>query len=248
MCCFSGPVERVERTRIFARFVAPARQLLVYQMKVAARAEVAMILPLPVPAGSPEDAVRFVSLEPYPHFFESLERAFPAPVSRSYSFALSGGIPQPAPLAVHQVGAFIASFIPTQADFARVDPRFRLPAAAFAAVPAYATWGFAVFQLRDVGADAREVHPMAFEFPTARPDALFFPTLHVHDGRAHPRARFDHVLYAQGSADESWRESAGWLSKYVSATLVPGLVDVDSTARRRELVGDAPNTDTWLAA
>ena len=63
-----------------------------------------------------------------------------------------------ADVAGHRVGAYDASFVPTASDFARLDPRFRLPDAVRGRVPAYADYGFAVFKLRKGEA---EVHPLA---------------------------------------------------------------------------------------
>ena len=56
MCCFSKPVELVADTYIFARS-DNGRQFLVYSMSYAAPSELAMVLPLPVPPDTPEDAV-----------------------------------------------------------------------------------------------------------------------------------------------------------------------------------------------
>jgi hypothetical protein len=67
MCCFSQPIDRVSGTKIFARGVN-RRQVLVYSMVYAAPTDLAMVLPLPVPPRSPEDAVRFISLEEYPGY------------------------------------------------------------------------------------------------------------------------------------------------------------------------------------
>ncbi len=89
---------------------------------------------------------------------------------------------------------YVASFVPSVADFVRLDPRFRLPEVLFDAVPHYADYGFAVFQLAP---GKVTVHPMALRFPTRDPDRLFFPTVHVHDGRFHAKAKFDHALYFQ---------------------------------------------------
>lgn len=47
MCCFSGVVREVSRTRIFARATGGGRQVLAYSMTIAADHEVGMILPLP---------------------------------------------------------------------------------------------------------------------------------------------------------------------------------------------------------
>jgi hypothetical protein len=254
MCCFSGPVRAVEATKIFARrsahggLFATARQALVYEMKVATDAEVAMILPLPTPPRSPEDAVRFVSLELYDDFFADVERAFPPPAAvRSYSFgpdlAISGAAP---PLVVHAVGAFVASFVPTSADMGRLDPRFRMAPGTLDAVPEYGDWGFAVFQLKTPGGALARVHPMALDFPTRRPGELFFPTLHVHDGKLHEEAHFAHTLYGQGIASSrEWWSAGTPLSRVMKAERCEGLVDLDATVATKSIFGRHPNRDVW---
>jgi hypothetical protein len=40
-----------------------------------------MILPLPVPPGCPENAVRFINLEAYPEYFTDMDALFPAPMT-----------------------------------------------------------------------------------------------------------------------------------------------------------------------
>ncbi len=62
MCCFSGVIERVSATSIFARRWAD-QQLLVYSMTLDTRSEVAMILPLPIAPAT--GGVRFLDLEHY---------------------------------------------------------------------------------------------------------------------------------------------------------------------------------------
>jgi len=96
------------------------------------------------------------------------------------------------------LGAFDASFVPSADDFDRLDPRFRLPSGVRDALPQYADYGFAVFKLRDTAGAVKGAHPMAFEFETRMPQALFLPTVHVHDGSLHAAARFDHIAYLQG--------------------------------------------------
>ena len=78
MCCFSRPVKHVSATQIFARLMPEQRQALVYSMNVEIEDDLAMVLPIPVPAGSPDDAVSFVSLEGYDLFFDDLAAAFPS--------------------------------------------------------------------------------------------------------------------------------------------------------------------------
>jgi hypothetical protein len=252
MCCFSKAVEHVSKTRIFARPLADGRQALVYSMRFAAAGDLAMILPLPVPVGSPEDALRFVSLEGYDDLFDDLRSAFP--------LTQMLGLPAPAPvlraapqtLVVHDVGDFEASFVPTLADFARLDERFVLSPEVWAELPGYADWGFAVFKLRGDAGRQKSVHPMAFEFPRRDPKQIFFPTVHVHDGEVHAEARFDHVLYCQMRAETSdvseWDRSDGPLDRFVDVERARGLVDGSSLCFRRELRGPLPNRDQVLVA
>src|SRR5947209_4846454 len=141
MCMFSRPVVSVSQTNIFARHGAPGRQFIVYSLKLGAREDVAMVLPIPVRPRSGETAVRFINLEGYPRFFEDLHTPFD-PV------ALSGGGfggARGSGLAVVDVGSFEASYVPTVRDFDRLDPRFRLPEGTWNALPQYARYGFAVF-------------------------------------------------------------------------------------------------------
>lgn len=262
MCMFSGPpriIERVSGTKIFARSSDDGQQTLVYGMDVAARAPVAMILPIPVPPGSEEAAVRFIDLEGYPQFFRDLDAAFPPLLE----LAVSRGGPLPAKsarprLKVHDVGEFVASFVPTRDDFDRLDPRFRLADAVWDALPGYADFGFAVFQLRDLGsswwgallrrAKRKTIHPMAFAFPRRDPTALFFPTMHVHDGEVHEEADFDHHFYAQLQADEEpgsgWSRNTTPLAYHLDAKRVAGVIDVALPAYTLSKIGRFENADT----
>src|SRR5262249_32611957 len=184
------------------------RQVVVYEMRLASSGDLAMVLPLPIQRPS-DDAVKFIDLSSYPEFFDDLERCFPVPVSRGsagWAVAAAGQ------LEVHRVGAFDASFVPTRADFGRLDSRFRLTDDVWRQLPDYEDFGFAVFQLR--AGDAR-VHPMALSFLTRHPETLFFPTAHVHDGTVHPTAHFDHALYAQGELA---------LADWVPGSVLPGAV------------------------
>lgn len=70
--------------------------------------------------------------------------------------------------------------MPSLGDFDRLDARFRIPRAIWDARPEYAGFGFAVFKLKK--GKKKSIHPMAFSFETSEPSAIFFPTLHVHDG------------------------------------------------------------------
>jgi hypothetical protein len=250
MCCFSGRVEHVADTSIFARGVDNGRQILVYAMTIETRSDVAMILPLPVPAGSPEDAVRFISLKEYPDFFRDMKAGFPEPVSRGV-LATPAAAPKtaaPAKLEVVQVGEFEASFVPTVKDFGRLDARFRLPDQTWEQLPAYKGYGFAVFKLKST---ATKVHPMAFEFPRANPKQLFFPTVHIHDGKVHPKATFDHALYCQKRDGErlslpDWRESETTAGQFMTASKAAGVLDGARHCYLKQVRGERKNEDIVL--
>jgi len=316
MCCFSGEVSQVADTQIFARASGDA-QILVYSMSILANHEVAMILPLPVPPQSPEDAVRFINLEAYPTFFRDLDVLFSG--VRMLGSSLSDA-PAPAGprLAVHAVGKFEASFVPTITDFARLEPRFRLPATLWQELPQYSDWGFAVFKLKPspaappgptkasikktnasikkmfdalfgvkpaqaepaepeaaphpAAAEPHRVHPMALLFPRRDPKQLFFPTIHIHDGKIHAEAHFDHVLYFQldrmftgmqlpGADSRDSLKRWGSLDLYLSKNLERAMAPVEDFMDLRcangtllpamplyrwKLTGPLPNQDSIL--
>lgn len=271
MCCFSGQVQRVAGTRIFARLDG-ARQALVYSMTFAAANDVAMLLPVPVPPKSAEDAVKFVSLEGYPKLFEALDALYPR--SKGEGRGLTDSAPPQRKLQVHDVGAFEASFVPSLGDMDRLDERFRMPAGAWDvlarrrpreqaapkltqaewdALPDYRDWGFCVFKLK-ASADAKQVHPMAFTFPTRHADRVFFPTVHVHDGSYPLVEEFDHELFLQvgagalqGAEADAWEESPGPASAAVDTAKARGLVAADDHVYRRRLRGERPNRDQVVA-
>ncbi len=255
MCTFSGPVREVSSTQLFARHIVEdgaQRQLLVYGMNVELDDQVAMVLPVPVPPESGDSAVTFVNLQRYPRFFDDVMRAF-QPTTKNVARLASS---TQSKLVVHNVGAFIASYVPSRAEFARLDPRFCMPPAAFEAMPHYHDWGFAVFQLRPLrsffGRYKRQtIHPMAFTFPTRRPRALFYPTLHIHDGATvPPKAYFDHHLFCQ-SSDEiltrtlPWQSSRLPLGAFVNAKRAAGLIEPAAVAFKTRVIGSYPNEDWW---
>ncbi len=265
MCCFSQPVERVSDTHIFAR-PGNGQQFLVYSMAYAATSPLAMVLPLPVPANPPEDAVRFINLEGYVTFFDDMRRGFPlklhyprSPVGR----AIAVDAPR---LKVHDVGRYEASFVPRLDDFDRLDERFRIPADVWQHLPDYQDFGFAVFKLKETRARGRSglvgrllprtlktlrVHPMAFTFPRRNPDLLYFPTVHIHDRQVHPYATFDHMLYCQPDAGllgylQGWEESFGPASRFMRIEQTEGIVEPTAPCWRRPLVGRLENKDALV--
>lgn len=246
---FTRPI-RVSKTQIYARLEGDT-QLVAYGMNLRASVDVAMILPLPVRPGTDEDDVQFVDLSAAEDLFHLLHDAFSPPMqtaARKGGFSLPDlSLPRPR-LVVRDVGAFEASFVPTVDDFDRLDPRFRLPPTVWSRLPVH-DFGFAVFKLRAT-AGAAEVHPMAFRFPTRDPGRIFFPTLHVHDGKAHATARFDHALYYQrddGSVDSDHEQA--WMHDRVTraAERSAGFVRADLPLARAVLSGKRTNADTWFS-
>jgi len=249
MCCFSGNIGFVRNTRIFARAEDRIRQFLVYQMAFDAQKDLAMILPLPVRPASDENAVRFIDLQGYPAFFQDLNSGFPVP--RSFGFGCSASAPA-APAApvlkVQSVGSFEASFVPTVADFSRLDKRFRLEDDVWKKLPAYESFGFAVFKLKSGN---HETHPMAFSFPRRQLGSLFFPTVHIHDGEVHEKAEFDHSLYCQPFTTTkkgllNWAESESLAKSFMDLSKSAGLIDGTQHCYRLPMQGKLANTDTFV--
>jgi len=250
MCCFSGKIRSVNNTKIFVRSSANGRQFVVYSMALDSPTDVAMILPLPTPPKSPENAVRFLNLKEYANFFEDMEKGFPQSKSaRGGGGTLSlpsGSIEKT--LVVAQVGSYEASFVPSEQDFSRLDSRFRLPASTWASLPIYHDYGFAVFKLK---AGAHVIHPMAFEFPRRDPSRLFFPTVHIHDGKVHQTAEFDHTLYCQKSARDradltTWMESVQIPQQFMRMDHTAGIVAPHDHCHKRSISGRRANTDTYV--
>lgn len=258
MCMFSPPVRMlmwpltwfrrpsvaVAHTKIFARVDrARGQQIIVYTMSMSSPSDVAMILPVPTVAGAGEQALEFVDLSGYPRFFNDLESRFfiafeGPPKSRSPGPSLPR-------LKVHRVGSFEASFVPSLADFDRLDPRFRLPDDVWAQFPNYSDDGFAVFKLRR-GA-RRKIHPMALRFQTRVPGKIYFPTTHVHNGRVPRRANFNHLLYYQSNhanADDACsQEPAG---AFVDISRTRSLVDAELPVYLHEIHGPRDNSDVFF--
>ena len=248
MCCFSRPVQSISATNIFARPAESGRQFLAYSMTLKAKEDLAMVLPLPVQAGSGEKTVTFINLKNYAAFFTDLRSGFPMPILNSKGLATRGDAPAKLKLEVTQVGDFEASYVPTMNDFSRLDERFRLPPGTWDKLPAYRDYGFAVFKLRPGSAT---IHPMAFSFPRADRSSLFFPTVHIHDGKVHPTAKFDHALYCQTGPEEelaltAWLESSRPANAFMRSGEANGLIDSERHCYMKELHGELPNRDTLL--
>ncbi len=260
MCCFTAKTE-VHATTIFARLKGADTQVLAYQMQYTATEPVAMILPLPVAIPAREDSVSWVNLKEYPELFGDLAQGFPQKPESNLlgSRSKSAGVATTPVLAVHDVGDFIASFVPTVDDFARLDARFSIKKEVWAQIPEYADYGFAVFQLKSL---AGSTHPIAFEWKTRMRGQVFFPTVHIHDGTVHKEDQFDHALYLQDSDLDSkvgeydgpqskdsrtgLVRSDGKASSFANVSRALGLVDGELLVHRMTIQGMHANKDTII--
>lgn len=239
------PRVHVSATRIYARHER-TRQSVVYDLRLRSRTEAVMVLPVPVRVGASETALRFVDASADPKMLDRLDLIFeewdrPAPPRGGLGLYR---VPERPKLAVHRVGAFDASFVPTLRDFDRLDARLRFDDTVWAALPSYADYGFAVFRLRP--GDAR-IQPMAFWFETRDPDRVFFPTVHVHDGKVRDVARFDHALYFQvGGPQRGIHARAQGLYDPEGTRAIPELVGPERIFRETRR-GRLPNEDVWIA-
>jgi hypothetical protein len=260
MCIFSQPAISVNDTQIFARLSARGTQYLAYQMSYESPGENAMILPLPIRQPAHDDSLRFIDLKGYADFFADLAKGFPyCPTYIPFGCSAHPNVAS-TQLKVFEVGNYIASFVPTRADFARLDSRFRLPDQTWSRLPHYKDFGFAVFQL---AAGSLRPHPMAFEFQTAL-NSIYFPTLHIHDGQIHDTEEFDHILYMQHAGFDSRvyaYQNSGVLDKatglirsqsaakhFCDVAKSSGFVDADLLVHRQVIHGDHPNQDTEIVA
>lgn len=278
---------KLSGTNIFCRWLPDGRQALVYGMNIEAEEALAMVLPLPLPPGSADDAVRFVDMQ-YPKFFVEMNDGFPAitvmQAAPRGGFGGGGSTKSRPQLEVHKSGDFVASFVPSIDDFDRLDPRFRLAPTVWNDLPTYADWGFAVFTLAEPAHDKgilqrlfkkdeqRTIRPMSLTFPS-RFDALFFPTVHVHDGQVHAVADFDHFLYWQATDraavvqnrlpeqkvveipdltqprdifDEYSRVTDKSAHGFLDIDRTAGLIDGSAVIRRERIRGRIANEDHWL--
>ncbi|WP_395738308.1 hypothetical protein [Prosthecobacter sp.] len=244
MCCFTGKVEEVKNTRIFARLGEHGNQVLIYQMSVNVPRDLAMVLPVPVKKGTGEKEVKFFDFSKYASVFDDLWEMFPSRLTYGDTFAAAIPASASRSLEVVSVGAYDASFVPTAADFSRLDERFRLAEGTWDKLPGYADFGFAVFKLKPGNA---QVHPMAFSFPTALAGTVFFPTMHIHDGKIHAKETFDHKLYLQGSGlnvmGGGWEESPGLAVTKVKCGYTHGMVRPEMHVYRNQIRGICDNGD-----
>ncbi|MGH7327145.1 MAG: hypothetical protein ACREJX_02220, partial [Polyangiaceae bacterium] len=91
-------------------------------------------------------------------------------------------------------------------------------------------------------------------------DAIYFPTVHIHDGTVHPQDNFDHVMYLQDarydakahdydgptSVDKStcYVRSQDKAGTFANVGMSQGLLDGEHLLHKTTLSGMLPNKDT----
>ena len=245
MCIFTDEVGHVGDTQIFACSTSATRQGLIYGMSFSAARTLAMVLPIPVASGVPEDDVHFIALKDYGDIFERCRMPFMSDRPRKRDTYDDHDDHPRLTLAVHAVGDYDASFVPTREDFDRLDPRFRLAPDVWRRLDRYDDYGFVVLKLQR---GAWQVHPIGLAFTRRDPRRLFFPTTHVHHGSVSRVAKFDHELFTQNvpSRALTWRRSKRTTSS-VSFDGMPLLREDDETwLYRKTIRGPRFNRDVWL--
>ena len=92
---------------------------------------------------------------------------------------------------------------------------------------------------------------MAFSFPRADVKKLFFPAVHIHDGKVHDMAEFDHALYCQVGRDHAsslrgWAESRQPAGMFLDKKKSAGLISPDDHAYQKVMKGKFKNTDVLV--
>lgn len=244
MCIFTEAVEDVNSTRIFCR-KEKNKQVIVYDMYLEAKTETAMVLPVPVNLNDFDNTVKFVDLSGYKEIFDDIEDLFPKRRGFPMQAVAAGSIDT---LRVEDVGAYEASYVPTQNDFKRLDRRFHINENLFSQFPEYKNYGFVVFKLKP---GKSQVHPMAFWFTTHVTDRLYFPTVHMHSDEIHNYDEFNHRLYAQGKIIIN-EEITHTFKVTHTARLKDivqkskGIITTESEIFKQKLSGSLKNQDTWF--
>lgn len=206
MCIITKIVEEVNSTQIFTCFSEDqSKQFLVYSNQVNTNEENnLMILPVPNP-----ESVEFINLQKYTKFFDDCQKNFKyvrhrATDSLLYaSRSLSASIEDRPPLVIHKVGSYVASIVPSVADFDRLDPLvFDLDFNLQDILKSTYTseFGFIACKLRK---GAHTYHPFAYIHKSHSGGLLFIPTLHYHAHQygmnKHIDADWDHIIYSIGT-------------------------------------------------
>ena len=225
MCIIANPVVKVASTKIW---VSPnkdgTRQLTIYSNSVETMTKNAMILPVPT---TDVDSIKFLDLSFYQRFFDDCKACFRStkPLSDftygARTTTLSANYSKRSTLAVHDVGSYKASIVPSLGDFDRLDKTVFTVSGDLADMlkNTYSSgFSFIVCQLEKGSVN---YHPFAYTHTMAQNGKLFVPTKHWHaHGNAGgssswlpgflPRNAFSGTLYGQDMDHLRSTVSADW--------------------------------------
>ena len=184
MCIIANPVVKVASTKIW---VSPnkdgTRQLTIYSNNVDTMTKNAMILPVPT---TDADSIKFIDLSFYQNFFNDCKSCFRSTKLFTYSsgdtlgVTLSSNSLKRSTLAVHDVGSYKASIVPSLSDFDRLDTTvFRVDADLADMLKSTYSSGFA-FIVCQLEKGSVNYHPFAYTHTLAQNGKLFVPTKHWH--------------------------------------------------------------------
>jgi len=240
MCMFVGQA-KVGGTKIFAKKEG-RRQFLVYEARVESRTSNAMILPVPV--ASQNSSVELIDLSAFENLFEELFSVYLPSLAPMRGF----GGPGAGTLEVVTVGSYEASIVPSLADMERLDARFQLsPSMKRAFASRYADHAFVVYQFAP---GKQKLHPFGFSFESRYDGSIFFPTLHVHDGRSVPDvAWFDHHFFAQRSklGERYTAHPTTSHTTWDGRLRFPPFIDMMTPLEHDSRLGRHPNQDLLVA-
>jgi hypothetical protein len=228
MSAFSGNLQLVSNTRIFAR-PENGQEFLAYQFDFAADGPIALTMPLPTPPGTTADAVKFTDLSGYPEFFVDMEKGFP--YARDVTGAnrkMRAGTPN----------AYEGFFYPTLQDLSGLEEDLRIPDEVWSQLVEYNDFGFAVVK---ISPDVHPFYPLALQFPMRNPNLLYFPTLHIRNGQAPEEVNFDHDLFCQARA--GWLRTYDIASSFMDIDRANGVIDPGERVSRMTVQGMHPNSD-----
>ncbi len=245
MCIFTGTIEPiVSATKILVAMLAMNLQLTVYQNKVIADGNVAMILPVPGPR------VYMVDLSSYANLFNDLEQDLPY---NPYAGMLS--LRRDAPrvmLDIQRVGSYDVSVAANLIDLEALDwSHFALTPAVLTILRKHyaSNFSFCVARLRQ----SASPHPIAYIHE--RIDSqMFIPTR--HEGHANHAVKWDHSIFMYAQPEDrlgfnsrraiTLRHTSLYALQQAIHAAVPGanlLSPHAATLFRQEIHGIRPNSD-----
>lgn len=270
MVLLSRPIDRPLQPQVFARWLAPGRQLLAVGLLLPADEDLAVVVPLALSRSSGSSAARLRDLSSVPSLFIELAGAF-RPPDRVPKGA-SGNGRQVTNIATAALGQLEGTSVLGLDELRAAGGSFAGAVAAAEALPDAAELGFAAFTWRGkspgrmarwLGLDAR-LWLMGVELDARDPTRLYFPTRFAAGGP--PPAVIDHddLLYCQVDrrhapdfdraqiregdpiAQTGWAGARALSAELGLAAATAAIVDDAQDCFHAELYGPRPNVDRWV--